>query len=63
MLLGGDIGGTKTLLGLFEPGEPRPHPLHVDEFITLDHDGLESILAAFLEKHGARVSELDEVGP
>jgi glucokinase len=59
MLLGGDIGGTKTLLGLFEPGEPRPHPLHVDEFITLDHDGLESILAAFLEKHGARVSELE----
>jgi glucokinase len=58
MLLGGDIGGTKTLLGLFEPGEPRPKPLHVDEFITLDHDGLESILAAFLEKHGARVSEL-----
>lgn len=59
MLLGGDIGGTKTLLGLFEPGEPRPRPLHVDEFVTLDHDGLESILTAFLDKHGARVSELE----
>jgi glucokinase len=59
MLLGGDIGGTKTLLGLFEPGEPRPRPLHVDEFITLDHDGLESILGAFLQKYGVSASELD----
>ena len=59
MLLAGDIGGTKTLLGLFERGEPRPQPLHVDEFITLDHDGLESILTTFLEKHGVRVSELE----
>src|SRR5687768_14386174 len=59
MLLGGDIGGTKTLLGLFEPGQPRPQPLHVDEFITLNHDGLESILGTFLEKHGARVDELE----
>jgi glucokinase len=59
MLLGGDIGGTKTLLGLFEPGEPRPRPLHVDEFITLDHDGLESILATFLEKHGVEAGDLE----
>ena len=59
MLLGGDIGGTKTLLGLFESGEPRPRPLHVDEFITLDHDGLESILGVFLQKYGVGASELD----
>jgi glucokinase len=59
MLLGGDIGGTKTLLGLFEPGEPRPRPLQVDEFVTLDHDGLESILATFLEKHGVAARDID----
>ena len=59
MLLGGDIGGTKTLLGLFESGEPRPRPLHVDEFITLDHDGLESILGLFLRKHGVDASDLE----
>jgi glucokinase len=59
MLLAGDIGGTKTLLGLFERDEPRPQPRHVDQFITLDHDGLESILSTFLEKHGVRVSELE----
>src|SRR5262245_5976079 len=59
MLLAGDIGGTKTLLGLFEPGEPRPRPLYVDQFITLDHDGLESIVAAFLETHGVEAGDLE----
>ena len=59
MLLAGDVGGTKTLLGLFEPGEPRPRPLHVDEFVTLDHDRLESILGVFLEKHGVGASDLE----
>ena len=59
MLLGGDIGGTKTLLGLFEPGEARPRPLHVDEFVTLDHDGLESIVATFLAKHGVDARDLE----
>ena len=59
MLLAGDIGGTKTLLGLFESGDPRPRPLHVDEFITLDHDRLESILGVFLQKYGVGAGELD----
>ena len=59
MLLGGDVGGTKTRLGLFESGDPRPRPLHVDEFVTLDHDGLESILGVFLQKYGVAASELD----
>src|SRR5690554_2152723 len=27
MLMAGDVGGTKTLLGLFEPGAPRPQPV------------------------------------
>jgi glucokinase len=59
MLLGGDIGGTKTLLGLFEPGERRPRPLHVDEFVTLDYDGLESMLGAFLRQRGVGAGELE----
>jgi len=59
MLLGGDIGGTKTLLGLFEPGETRPRPLHIGEFVTLDYDGLETILGAFLERHGVSTREVD----
>ena len=59
MLLGGDIGGTKTLLGLFEPGERRPVPLHVEEFVTLDHDGLEAILETFLRHHHIDALEVD----
>jgi glucokinase len=49
MLLAGDVGGTKTLLGLFEPAPRRPRPIAVDEFVTLDHDGLEAIVEKFLE--------------
>ena len=59
MLLCGDIGGTKTLLGLFEPGETRPRPLHVHEFVTLDYDGLESILSTFLKTHGVQTGEIE----
>jgi len=47
MLLAGDIGATKTLLGLFTPG-PRPEPVDVRAYTTLAHDSLETILAAFL---------------
>ena len=60
MLLGGDVGGTKTLLGLFEPGETRPRPLHIDEFVTLDYDGLEAILERVSEaRAGSAAGELE----
>lgn len=48
MLLAGDIGGTKTLLGLFAPGAERPAPIEIGEFVTLDYDGLEPMLREFL---------------
>ena len=43
MFLAGDIGGTKTLLGLFTPADERPTVVEVGEFVTLDYDGLEAI--------------------
>jgi glucokinase len=49
MLLAGDIGGTKTLLGLFEPAAPRPRPVAVRVFGTLDYSDLPSIVAEFLQ--------------
>ena len=49
MFLAGDIGGTKTLLGLFAPGAERPTPIEVGEFVTLDYDGLEAIVREFLK--------------
>ena len=48
MLLAGDIGGTKTLLGLFEAATPRPHPVTHRSFVTLDHDDLASIITEFM---------------
>jgi glucokinase len=48
MLLAGDVGGTKTLLGLFRPDGDRPAPIEIGEFTTLDYDGLEPIIREFL---------------
>jgi glucokinase len=50
MILAGDIGGTKTLLGLFDPTPTRPRPIAIRSFPTLDFDGLTSMIAAFVEK-------------
>ncbi len=52
MLLAGDIGGTKTLLGLFDPAPRRPSPVATHEFITLEYDGLELMIRRFLEMRG-----------
>ena len=36
MILAGDIGGTKTLIGLFDPRDERPVPVHVESFPTIE---------------------------
>jgi glucokinase len=48
MLLAGDIGGTKTLLGLFATAPERPTAVEVGEFPTLAYDGLEGMVREFL---------------
>ncbi|MGE5243982.1 MAG: glucokinase [Betaproteobacteria bacterium] len=47
-LLAGDIGGTKTLLGLFDPAPARPRPIAVREFPTLEYHDLPSMIGDFL---------------
>ena len=47
MILAGDIGGTKTLIGLFEPRDSRPVPVEVRSFPTTDFPGLPQIIDAF----------------
>jgi glucokinase len=53
MILAGDIGGTKTLIGLFEPGEERPQPVHVESFATTAEHGLPQILETFFAMRGS----------
>lgn len=48
MLLAGDIGGTKTLLGLFAQAPDRPRAIETGEFVTLAYEGLEPIVHEFL---------------
>jgi glucokinase len=56
MLLAGDIGGTKTLLGLFERDRERPRQLVVREYATLDFDSLDELTQVFLDDTGAGAS-------
>jgi len=53
MLLAGDIGGTKTLLGLFDAESVRPRAKLVRSFGTLDYGDLPSMVAEFLSDDGS----------
>jgi glucokinase len=47
MLLAGDVGGTKTLLGLFEPDARRPRPVVTFTYATNAFQSFTAILDAF----------------
>jgi glucokinase len=47
MILAGDIGGTSTRLGLFEPAPVRPRPRVVRTVTTLGFTGLADMVRAF----------------
>jgi glucokinase len=53
MLLAGDVGGTKTLLGLFEAAGTRPAPLAVREFSTLAYPDVTAMIGEFTAETGA----------
>ncbi|MBA3295445.1 MAG: glucokinase [Acidobacteria bacterium] len=59
MLLAGDVGGTKTLLGLFAPAPERPRTIEVGEFITLAYDGLDGMVREFLTAQGIEPRRID----
>lgn len=68
MLLAGDLGGTKTLLGVFDRAPGRPEPRVVREFITLDYDNLAPMVAEFLrdawiEPHAIEAATIGVAGP
>src|SRR6476646_10328709 len=59
MILAGDIGGTKTLLGLFDGATLRPRADVTRSFGTLDHADLPSMIAGFLRATGTREGASD----
>src|SRR5437867_1081074 len=48
MLLAGDVGGTKTKLGLFDRAKARPRPVVVRTFVTVEYADLPSMISGFL---------------
>jgi glucokinase len=52
MLLAGDVGGTKTLLGLFERDERRPRPILIREYPTGSYSSFARMLDALLAELG-----------
>jgi glucokinase len=59
MILAGDVGGTKTLLGLFRADDDRPSPVEVGEFVTADYDRLETMIGDFLRAWNVETKHLD----
>ena len=60
MLLAGDLGGTKTLLGLFrQTGTSRPDVVVTHEFPTLDFPAAADILEAFFQKTGVAADAIE----
>jgi glucokinase len=58
MLLAGDVGGTKTLLGVFEASSRRPKLIETRTYRTLDFADLDSMLHAFLGEIGVEPATL-----
>ena len=54
MLLAGDVGGTKTLLGLFSRAPERPRPIETRQFTTLDFTDLRAMITEFISGQGGR---------
>jgi glucokinase len=54
MLLAGDLGATKTLLGLFRRAPRRPTPVVVRSFMTSSHPSLVAMIESFLADQRGR---------
>lgn len=57
MILGGDIGGTKTNLALFEPTPAGPKKRISDSYSSRDYPSLEAIIDRFFSVHPTRAHD------
>jgi glucokinase len=56
IVLGGDIGGTKTNLGLFVMKDGRPAAKKIESYSSKDAESLEEIVRRFFKAHPERVA-------
>lgn len=65
MLLAGDIGGTKTLLALYERGGDARRAVAEQEYHSADFASLDLMVRRFLDAHGATAEQacFDVAGP
>ena len=56
MLLAGDVGGTKTVLGVYDSSTYPPSQIDVARFETLQFDGLAAIVETFLAGRHLQIS-------
>ncbi len=56
MYLAGDIGGTKTILALFDPASGPHHPIAEQTFASGSYSGLTAIIREFLAQHPAEIA-------
>lgn len=59
MLLAGDIGGTKTFIGLFDRATPRPAAIDTRSYRTPDFADLTAIARQFLKDSGRTVRDIE----
>src|SRR5919108_3130091 len=59
MLLAGDVGGTKTFIGLFTGGITRPDIVETRVYRTLDFPDLGALTEQFLRDTGAAASNIE----
>lgn len=64
-ILAGDIGGTKTVLGLYSSEQGPHHPIEVATYPSNDFDSLEEIVGKFLSGRPIEVARasIDVAGP
>lgn len=55
VILAGDIGGSKTKLGIFLKGKRRPILKAIETYSSREAPNLESIIEKFLERTGASI--------
>ncbi len=52
MIVGGDVGGTKTLLGLFEAAADRPRAVSTRSYLNAEYGSFREVLAEFRRSIG-----------